>query len=37
MAEMSKPSAETLAKDIFNFALQHGIPELNAPEGLRLF
>lgn len=34
---MSKPSAETLAKDIFNFAMQNGVPELNDPEGLRLF
>lgn len=34
---MNKTSAETLAKDIFNFAMQHGVPELNDPEGLRRF
>ena len=34
---MNKTSAETLAKDIFNFAMQHGVPELNDSEGLRLF
>ena len=34
---MNKTSAETLAKDLFNFAMQNGVPELNDPEGLRLF
>lgn len=34
---MNKTSAETLAKDIFNFAMQHGVPDLDDAEGLRQF